>query len=74
MIQGTTTLQQWQSISNNANRYNSAYNYRPSEAGRGVLNEFMDEKYRKVLHIAEAEPLRPKYDLEVENSTSFNAV
>jgi hypothetical protein len=36
-----------------------------------VLNNFLDPNYMRAIRTVEAEPLRPNYTLEVENSNSF---
>ena len=72
-------MQQWQNMintnpnnpnnPNNPIRYHTSYSQQPEV--RGVLNQFVDPKYLKAMNSMEAEPLRPNYSLEVENSTSF---
>ena len=68
-MEGTNTLNQWNSIAGNGKRVGTSYSYQPEP--RGVINQFVDPKYIKAMNSMEAEPLRPNYTVEVENSTSF---
>ena len=63
-------MQHWQSLANHNNNKQATLYSQPPEA-RGIINQFVDPKYMKAMNSMEAEPLRPNFSVEVENSTSF---